>query len=247
MNSAATTDATPASWADNQAASPPDGRKGLASASFLGLLATQFLGAMNDNIFRFLAVPIAKQLFAPLVGEESRAESLAVSLGLAGFVAPFLIWAATAGYLADRFSKRTVIVWCKIAEVILMLMAAGSIYLGNAYLLFLVVFLMGTHSALFGPSKLGSIPEIVRPDRISVANGLVGLTTVMAIVIGAVVGGQLYEIERKVALVPPFPPVRDHQRERFAVLVGTAGIGFSLVPEGSLDGERDQGLQHTVG
>ena len=58
--------------------------------------------------------------------------------------------------------------------------------------MFAVVALMGWQSALFGPSKFGSIPEIVRTDRISAANGLVGLTTVLAIVVGTVAGNLLY-------------------------------------------------------
>ena len=79
---------------------------GLSSRSFLGFLATQFLGAVNDNMFRWLVVPIGKQL----IPEENAA--VALSAGLACFVLPFILLAAPAGYLADRFSKRTVIVGC---------------------------------------------------------------------------------------------------------------------------------------
>ncbi len=159
---------------------------GLSSRSFLGFLATQFLGAVNDNMFRWLVVPIGKQL----IPEENAA--VALSAGLACFVLPFILLAAPAGYLADRFSKRTVIVGCKIAEVIIMMLGVGAILSGNLYLMFVVVALMGSQSALFGPSKFGSIPEIVRPDRISAANGLVGMTTVLAIVLGTIAGSVLY-------------------------------------------------------
>ena len=162
------------------------GQGGVLSRSFLGLLATQFLGAMNDNMFRWLVVPIGKDM----VGPERAATAL--SVGLACFVLPYILLAAPAGYLADRFSKRTVIVGCKVAEIVIMVLGIATILIGNVYLMFAVVALMGTHSALFGPSKFGSIPEIVRARSLSAANGLVGLTTVLAIVVGTVAGNMLY-------------------------------------------------------
>jgi acyl-[acyl-carrier-protein]-phospholipid O-acyltransferase/long-chain-fatty-acid--[acyl-carrier-protein] ligase len=161
---------------------------GLSSRSFLGFLATQFLGATNDNMFRWLVVPIGKRL----IPEEHAA--VALSAGLACFVLPFILLAAPAGYLADRFSKRSVIVGCKIAEVVIMILGIGAILSGRLPLMFAVVALMGSQSALFGPSKFGCIPEIVRPDRISAANGLVGMTTVLAIVLGTIAGSLLYAV-----------------------------------------------------
>ena len=168
----------------------------LRSRSFLGLLATQFLGATNDNMFRWLVVPIGKEI----VGPDNAA--VALSAGLACFVLPYLLLAAPAGYLADRFSKRTVIVGCKLGELIIMLLGVGAILVcgldktAGLYMMFAVVALMGAQSALFSPSKFGSIPEIVRSNRISAANGLIGMTTVLAIVVGTVAGNLLYGLTR---------------------------------------------------
>lgn len=168
----------------------PNGANELLSRSFLGLLATQFLGAMNDNMFRWLVVPIGKDL----VGPEHTATAL--SVGLACFVLPYILLAAPAGYLADRFSKRSVIVGCKVAEVFIMILGVAAVLSGNVYLMFAVVAMMGAQSALFGPSKFGSIPEIVSVRRLSAANGLVGLSTVLAIVLGTVAGNLLYWFTR---------------------------------------------------
>ncbi len=179
---------------DASAVSPPapgiDRRGGLTSRSFIGLLVTQFLGATNDNMFRWLVVPIGKDM----VGPEHTATAL--SVGLACFVLPYILLAAPAGYLADRFSKRRVIVSCKVAEIIVMSLGIAAIAIGNMYLMFTVVALMGAQSALFGPSKLGSIPEIVHDRCISAANALVGLTTVVAIVLGTVAGNLLYSVTK---------------------------------------------------
>jgi len=185
----------------------------LWNRSFVGLLGTQFFGALNDNMFRWLIVPIAKEL----VGRDDAA--IALSVGLACFVAPYLLLAAPAGYLADRFSKRNVIVACKISEIVIMTLGVAAILLGNLYVMFVVVAMMGAQSALYSPSRLGSIPEIVHPREISAANGwMMGLTTVVAISIGTVAGNVLYTYTQ---------PAGTHRWWiSAAALLGVAGIGL---------------------
>ncbi|MDP6444556.1 MAG: acyl-[ACP]--phospholipid O-acyltransferase [Pirellulaceae bacterium] len=160
-----------------------ESRDGLWSTSFLGLLFTQLLTAVNDNVFRWLAVGIGKDYVEQ--------DSLILMAGTACFVLPYLLLAAPAGYLADRYSKRTVIVGCKVAEIVIMGLGVAAIVMGSLQMLFVVVALMGAQSALFSPAKLGSIPEILKSDRISAANGLFGLTTVSATVIGMGLGSWL--------------------------------------------------------
>jgi acyl-[acyl-carrier-protein]-phospholipid O-acyltransferase/long-chain-fatty-acid--[acyl-carrier-protein] ligase len=195
-----------------------DLRGGLRSRSFVGLLTTQFLGAVNDNMFRWLVVPIGKDI----VGKENA--PVALSVGLACFVLPYIVLAAPAGYIADRFSKRTVIVACKAAEILIVILGIAAILAGAAdptlalYLMFAVVALMGSQSALFAPSKFGSIPEIVRSDRISAANGLVGMTTVLAVVLGTVAGNMLYEGTK--------PLGQGMWWLSAAALIGVAGVGL---------------------
>jgi acyl-[acyl-carrier-protein]-phospholipid O-acyltransferase/long-chain-fatty-acid--[acyl-carrier-protein] ligase len=159
--------------------------RGLLSPSFLGLAGTQALGTINDNIFRWLAIGIGKDF----VSREHASGILAA--GLACFVLPYLLLAAPAGYLADRYSKRSVIVWCKVAEIVLMLLGIASIVVGNLYLMFGAVFLMGAQSALFGPAKFGSIPELLPANKISSANGALGLVTVICTALGAGIGNVL--------------------------------------------------------
>ena len=87
---------------------------------------------------------------------------------------------------------------------------------GNVYVMFFVLFLMGAQSAV-GPSKYGSIPETVRADRIPGANGLIGLTTILAIVAGTVIGGFLYYWTR---------PLGQQQWWLYA-LIGVAAVGLA--------------------
>ncbi len=168
--------------------SPPPSehsRSTLASRSFVGLVLTQFLGAFNDNMFRWLVVPIGQAV--PSVGTAK-----ALALGGICFTIPYLLLAPAAGSLADRYSKRNVIVACKVAEILIMALGLFSILVGNVWWLFGVVMLMGAQSALFGPAKFGSLPEMLALRDLSAGNGVMGLVTVIASAVGTIAGYALY-------------------------------------------------------
>ncbi|HET6424623.1 MAG TPA: MFS transporter, partial [Planctomycetaceae bacterium] len=158
---------------------------GVGSTSFIALLIVQFCTALNDHTFRWLVVPIAK----PIMGDAA-----ALSLGLAGFTLPFIILATPAGYLADRFSKGQVIGWCKIAEIVLLGLGLAALMTENAWLLFLIVAGTGVLAALFAPSKVGSIPELVSDGELANANGLMGLMNLVPCALGFLVGNWLSSI-----------------------------------------------------
>ncbi|HEX4412739.1 MAG TPA: MFS transporter, partial [Lacipirellulaceae bacterium] len=180
------------------------------SRTFIGLLLTQFLGVTNDNILRWLVIGVGKELVSP------DQISTVLAAGSACLVLPYLILAAPAGYLADRYSKRSVIVWCKVAEIALMILA--SLLIGHKYAMFIVVALIGCQAALFGPAKLGSIPEMLRPNKISSANGLLGLATVVATAVGSAVGNWLVVVSGTIG--------RERWWAHAAVLIGVAIAGW---------------------
>jgi MFS family permease len=160
--------------------------------SFWGMAATQFLGAFNDNLFKqlilLLATPTAIELAA--TGEEDRqAEAQIV------FAASFLIFSGFAGFLSDRFSKRPIIVLSKVAEIVVMLLGMIGFYfydtIGFGGML-VVLFLMGSQSAFFGPSKYGILPEMLRPADLPRANGVFLMLTFLAIIFGTAFAGRLW-------------------------------------------------------
>jgi acyl-[acyl-carrier-protein]-phospholipid O-acyltransferase / long-chain-fatty-acid--[acyl-carrier-protein] ligase len=180
-----------------------NGRGGVFSLSFLALAATQFFVALNDNMFRWLVVPIGKELITrswadlpPALTNWMAPETLALSLGLASFTLPFLLFAAPAGFLADRFSKRRVMVACKAAELAVVGFGVVAILAGNVPLMFVVLFILGGQATIFVTCKLGAIPEIVRSEKISAANGLINMVSMAAIIIGSVAGNWLYALTR---------------------------------------------------
>ncbi|MBM4149172.1 MAG: MFS transporter [Lentisphaerae bacterium] len=151
-----------------------------SGSSFAWLNVTQFLGALNDNVFKLLVI----FLLVSRLGDSARTSVVAVSSIV--FVVPFLLFSHAGGVLADRYGKRDVIVWMKGAEVCIMLAGlAAAAWGAHESLLYAAIFLMSVQSALFGPSKYGIVPEIVPPERLAGANGqLVGLTY-LAIIIGS--------------------------------------------------------------
>jgi acyl-[acyl-carrier-protein]-phospholipid O-acyltransferase / long-chain-fatty-acid--[acyl-carrier-protein] ligase len=179
-----------------------DGRGGVYSRSFLALVATQFFVSMNDNIFRWLVMAIGKEVFhahwkeLPKIVQDwvKDPESMALALGLASFTLPFMVFAAPAGYFADRFSKRRVMVVCKVIEFLVIGLGVFAIVHGNMILLFLSLFILGGQAMMFITSKFGAIPEIVRQDKISEANGLINMVSMSAIIIGGVIGNFLYSL-----------------------------------------------------
>jgi acyl-[acyl-carrier-protein]-phospholipid O-acyltransferase / long-chain-fatty-acid--[acyl-carrier-protein] ligase len=117
---------------------------------------------------------------------------LILTLGIACFALPYTLLAAPAGYLADRFTKRTVLARCMLLQAGLIVFGMVSILIGNAFLVFLTLGLMGAQGALLAPARLGIIPETVREERISAANGILGMASVFAAVVGTVLGNELY-------------------------------------------------------
>lgn len=178
----------------------------LCSASFLGYLTMAFLTAVNDNMFRWLVVPIAKARINADPGltdlQREQNDTFVLSLGLASFILPAILFAPWSGWVADRFSKRTATLWLKVAEIVIMSVGVLFIYQGSLAGMFVVLFLTGTQSALLSTSKFGIIPEIVLRDRLSAANGLAGLVTLIAVIAGTVAGNMLYEVTLDHGLLP---------------------------------------------
>jgi acyl-[acyl-carrier-protein]-phospholipid O-acyltransferase / long-chain-fatty-acid--[acyl-carrier-protein] ligase len=140
---------------------------------------TQFLGALNDNIFKL----IVAYLLINLKGQSEASSILAIA-GIV-FVVPFLLFSNAAGVLADKLSKRNITVGTKVAEVLIMTLGVISISLKWEFGSYFLLFLMAMQSAVFGPSKFGIIPELVQEKYVSKANGLLGSFTYLAIIFGA--------------------------------------------------------------
>jgi acyl-[acyl-carrier-protein]-phospholipid O-acyltransferase/long-chain-fatty-acid--[acyl-carrier-protein] ligase len=176
--------------------------------AFLGLLVTQFLGAFNDSVFKQLVLLLLVSIPVLDAGGQPTFDTVGKPItrdlqpaALFFFALSFVMFSGYAGYLSDRFSKRTVIVLCKVAEIVIMALGIGAflVYgrlgIGTTTIGVLVgvLFLMGAQSAFFGPGKYGILPELLRERDLPAANGLMIMTMFLAIIFGTALAGLLLE------------------------------------------------------
>ena len=158
----------------------------LGQRRFAPFFVTQFLGALNDNIFRNgLVILVTFQ--GVLVAGMNQSELANVAGAL--FILPFFLFSATAGQLADKYEKSMLMRRIKLLEITLMIIAAIAFASGSYVALLLVLFLMGCQSTLFGPVKYAYLPQQLASDELIGGNALVEAGTYIAIILGLIVGG----------------------------------------------------------
>lgn len=157
----------------------------IGSRRFLPLFITQFLGALNDNLFRqALIMLITYRLAEQLAVAPAVLNNMAIGL----FILPFFLFSALAGQLADKFEKSNQVFWIKLWEVGLALMGALGFYLESLPLLIGVLSGLGLQSTFFGPIKYGILPDLMKKEELLTANALVEAGTFIAILIGTIIG-----------------------------------------------------------
>ncbi|TXI15713.1 MAG: MFS transporter, partial [Roseateles sp.] len=159
----------------------------LGQRRFAPFFWTQFLGAGNDNLFKFaLTVLVTYQLPQPWL-PSSHAGLVIGAL----FILPFVLFSATSGQLADKFDKARVMQWVKSLEVAIMALAAWGLVQGQVAVLLACIFLMGLHSTLFGPVKYAYLPQHLNEHELTGGNGMVQMGTFVSILLGNLAGGLL--------------------------------------------------------
>lgn len=178
------------------------GQFGLLKARrFAPFFWTQFLGAFNDNLFKnALLILIAYRAGRGLGLDPDVLINVAAGL----FILPFFLFSATAGQVSDKFEKSMLIRRIKLLEIGIMTAAALAFFANSLLALLLLLFLMGTQSTFFGPVKYSVIPQHLTPEEVVGGNGLVGMGTFLAILLGTLAGGVLIQKDHAAAWVGAF-------------------------------------------
>src|SRR5436190_4472428 len=159
----------------------------LRSRRFAPFFWTQFLGALNDNVFKNALVI----LFAFGIAKSSLDPTVLVNLAGGIFIFPFFLFSATSGQLADKLEKTRIIRAVKLLEIVIMAVGAIGFRLTSAPILMGCLFCMGIHSTLFGPVKCSMLPQHLADDELIGGNALIEMGTFVAILIGTLLGGVL--------------------------------------------------------
>lgn len=159
------------------------------SRRFAPLFGTQFLGALNDNIFKTaLFVMIS---FYGLGQNEWIPASQMLNVGALLFILPYFLFSALSGQLSSKFDKAVLARWIKVLEIIVMAAAAVGFYIQSAPLLLFCLFCMGTQSTLFGPLKYAILPDYLNDKELIMGNSLIESGTFIAILFGQILGTSL--------------------------------------------------------
>ncbi len=155
---------------------------------FWSLMGTQFQGAFSDNVLKWLVIYLVIAQKLP----KEQLDALVSDSGMY-FAIPFLLLSMLGGWMADRFSKRHVMIGVKTMEIGIMIFATYALASGRMGLQLVSICLMGVHSAFFAASKYGSLPELVPPAKLSWANGVIEMLTFLAAIFGTLAAAWLAE------------------------------------------------------
>lgn len=206
----------------------------LTKRRFAPMFAVQFLGAFNDNLLKFAMLFLAN--FSIYAEQPERAEMLA-AIASGVFIAPYFLFSALAGQLADRIDKARLVRWVKLAEVAIMTIGLYGLWFQVIPALLVALFLMGLHSTIFGPVKFSILPQHLERQEIMGGTGLFEAGTFLAILGGQLLAGMVSAlaaglIAMGVAVsgylaalaIPPAPPLRGEHPIDWNVWRGTLHI-----------------------
>ncbi len=179
--------------------------------SFWLMFVVEFQNAFSDNVLRWLVTFLIIGMGFSL----EKRDSLVPLVGVV-FSLPFVLFSMTGGFFADRFSKRNVAIAVKCAELGIMSVVTLGLWLVNLPLMLTGIFLMSTHSAIFGPTKYGMLPELLPEKKLSWGNGIFGLGTFSAAITGTILAGWLSDT------------FGQRQVWSGAILIALAVVGLSL-------------------
>ena len=143
---------------------------------FRTILSAQFLSALADNALLFAAIALLKNLHAP---------AWQIPVLQEFFVFAFIVLAPFVGAFSDALPKGRVMFISNTIKII----GCAAMLIGFPPIL--AYGFVGVGAAIYSPAKYGILSELLPPDRLIWANGWMEGLTVLAIILGAVVGGVL--------------------------------------------------------
>lgn len=214
----------------------------LFNAGFIGLIVTQFFGAMNDNILKVILTFMV--IDGAWSGELGAGGQGIVSIC---FTVPFMVLSGFAGQVADRHSKRDVTVWVKIAEIPIAIVAGIGFYYQNLTITLVALTALTCQSAFFGPAKYGMITELVGDKNLSRANGAINMLTNIAVIAGTIIAGiasDLYAPTAESPFLAWFPEALLWFPGALLVGIAIFGLAVSFLITPLQPGNRD--LKYTL-
>lgn len=154
---------------------------------WVSLFSTNFLTVFNDNLLKWLVCFISIKWITTI------SESSVIAIASAMLVLPFIVLSPLAGRLAVKYEKRKVLIYGKIAEIPIMIIAAIGFVTHSIYLVMAAVLLLGIQSSLFSPSKYGLIRDVGGEEGISYGTGTMEMLTFFGVLMGTFLASVISE------------------------------------------------------
>ena len=151
------------------------------------LMISQTIGAFNDNAMKAMLPVMAAVQFGKVTMDSVNQQ---VSILL---ILPFVIFAPLAGWICDRFSKRLVIRYTLLAQLVGLGMLGFGFYQESLKYALAGFFVLSVQSAFFSPAKKGILKELVGSERLGKAVGLMEMLTMVGILGGAFLGAYAFD------------------------------------------------------
>src|SRR6202166_2996832 len=164
----------------------------LGARRFLPLFATQTLGAFNDNLFKSAFVMLVTYGTAMRTGFDP---GVLAAIAGGALIAPYFLFSALAGELADRFERARLLQILKAAELVAVLGAAAALFADSLALSFLSLFMLGTQATLSSPVRYSLLPQHLAPGELVDGNALLEGGTFLSILLGTIAGSLAVAVE----------------------------------------------------
>ena len=154
---------------------------------------TQFFGAFNDNVFKNALILIIA--YQGVQQSPDIDANVMINMAAGALILPFFLFSALAGDISDKYEKSRLIRYIKLLEIIIMMLAAVAFFFSNIAALMVLLFLLGTQAAFFGPVKYSILPQHLHPGELVGGNAMVEMGTFVAILLGTIGGGILIQMD----------------------------------------------------
>ena len=153
------------------------------NTKWIPLFSTNFLGVFNNNFFKSLICFLA----IGWVAGKNISISTVIMIANGLYVLPYILFSPLAGRLAKTFEKKRIIIYSRLAEFPLFIVAASGFYFENIYVVMVSIFLIGIISTLFSPAKYGLIRDVGGNKGISFGTGTLEMLTFFGVLLGTLI------------------------------------------------------------
>lgn len=155
----------------------------MLNTRWIPLFATTFLGVFNANYLKLLIITIGVNW----MNKGEGANSLIVSVTSSLFFISYIFFSPLAGKLAKTKYKKNIIIYARVFQFPVYLLACVGFYVQNIFVVFACIFLIGFSMTLYGPAKHSLIRDIGGVKGISFGTGTLEMLTFLGNLIGPLV------------------------------------------------------------